>query len=403
MNLLFVTNVFPNPIDPTKGLFNYYLARALAGEHDVSVVAPISWIDELCGGGLRPWPKSAQRTENRDGIRLDYPRYYYPPKILRSRYGEFYWHSIRRRVRRVIERRRPDVVLSFWAHPDGEAAVRIARDCNVPAVVVVGGSDVLLLANDPSRRPRVASVLRSADAVVAVSSDLCSKVRQLGVRPEKVHVWNRGIDADIFSPGDRQAARAHLRLETTGQVLLWVGRMVAVKGLDTLLDACAILRRQQFAFRLYLVGDGPLRSRLEKRSCALGLGDTVSFVGPRLHDELPDWYRAADLTVLPSRSEGLPNVLRESLACGTPFVASRVGGVPELACENRQRLVTPGDPVELASAIVNALEAGECQLPARRQSSWSDSANAFVRILEPLVSRREAQSTAPPALEFAST
>src|SRR5207244_6384979 len=131
---------------------------------------------------------------------------------------------------------------------------------------------------------------------------------------------------------------------------------------DVLLDACAALRHRR-PVRLYLVGDGPLRGRLEKAAGALGLADVVSFVGPRLHDELPDWYRAADLTVLPSRSEGLPNVLRESLACGTPFVASRVGGIPDIAEVPAHRLVSPDDPGALADAI--AVTLGEQTKPDR--------------------------------------
>src|SRR5262249_34119159 len=151
------------------------------------------------------------------------------------------------------------------------------------------------------RRGHVARVLRAADAVVTVSADLCAKIGALGVTPDRIHLWRRGIESDVFSPGDRLAARARLGLPTAGQLLLWVGRMVPVRGLVVLLAACAILRRTSTLCRLCLVGDGPVRSRLEQTCKMLGLADGVSFVGPRQHDELPDWYRAADLTVLPSR------------------------------------------------------------------------------------------------------
>ena len=92
------------------------------------------------------------------------------------------------------------------------------------------------------------------------------------------------------------------------------------------------------------------------RSEARGLSTYVTFVGPKTHDELPDWYRAADLTVLPSRSEGLPNVLRESLACGTPFVASDVGGIREIADRSSSLLVSSEDPASLADAIAQGLD-----------------------------------------------
>src|SRR5207244_3718246 len=149
---------------------------------------------------------------------------------------------------------------------------------------------------------------------------------------------------------------------------------------DVLLDACAALRHRR-PVRLYLVGDGPLRGRLEKAAGALGLADVVSFVGPRSHDELPDWYRAADLTVLPSRSEGLPNVLRESLACGTPFVASRVGGVPEVAEGAGCRLVPPGDAAALGDAIAEALVRGGVAMNRPQVRDWAEAAHALFNLI----------------------
>jgi glycosyltransferase involved in cell wall biosynthesis len=388
MNLLFVTNVFPNPVDRTKGLFNHYIARALAADHRVNVVAPISWLDELRGGSRRSSPMPPERAETVDGVAVHYPRYFYPPKILRSTYGAFYWQSVRNCVRRAMDHCPPDVVLSFWAYPDGEAAIRSARERDVPAVVVVGGSDVLLLSNNSGGRNRVARVLRSADAVVAVSSDLRNKICALGISAEKVRLWQRGIESDVFCPGDRMSARRRLGVATTERVLVWVGRMVPVKGLDVLLDACSLLQKQEMNLRVYLVGDGPLRNQLERTSRARGLDPLVSFVGSRLHNELPDWYRAADLTVLPSRSEGLPNVLRESLACGTPYVASRVGGIAELGTSLGQILVPPGDAASLAAAIAESLEKGERPaVEIRCSTSWSESGNAFVRILESVLRR----------------
>ena len=116
----------------------------------------------------------------------------------------------------------------------------------------------------------------------------------------------------------------------------------------------------------------------------------VTFAGPKLHDELPDWYRAADLTVLPSRSEGLPNVLRESLACGTPFVASNVGGINEIADPRFGLLVPPEDPEALADAIAQALArwGGQAAAIPSEFQSWKEAASALVRIMEPYVTAR---------------
>jgi teichuronic acid biosynthesis glycosyltransferase TuaC len=167
-------------------------------------------------------------------------------------------------------------------------------------------------------------------------------------------------------------------------MLLWVGRMVPVKALHVLLQACRRLRDRGCAFRLYLVGDGELRAAHESLAEALGLSDVVVFLGARPHNQLPDWFRAADLTVLPSLSEGLPNVLRESMACGTPFVASRVGGIPEMATESYDRLVPPNDPAALADAIAAALSDPVRTPPAAaRVASWAEQADELVRLLRP--------------------
>src|SRR5262249_35970521 len=159
-----------------------------------------------------------------------------------------------------------------------------------------------------------------ADAVVTASEDLRTKVIELGVNPHKVQVVYRGVDQHVFVPGERGEARRRLGIAPELPTLVWVGRMVPVKGLDVLLEAAARLRDHGVDFRLHLVGDGPLRSSLEEQSRRRGLSEVISFKGRVDNHSLPDWYRAADLTVLPSRSEGVPNVLRESLACGTPFV-----------------------------------------------------------------------------------
>jgi glycosyltransferase involved in cell wall biosynthesis/peptidoglycan/xylan/chitin deacetylase (PgdA/CDA1 family) len=384
MRILFITNDFPNPCEPTKGLFNMYLARALSREHEVRVVSPVSWVVEWSARrdgakGLRD-----SRSAIVDGVEVHYPRFYYPPKVLRHRYGWFYWRSVRATVWRLLQTQLPDAVLSYWVYPDGQVAAKVGRLAGVPMGVIVGGSDVLLLPRQRRWRQRILDTLQEADAVFTVSQSLKETVTALGVPPERAHVWAQGVDVSRFAPGDRGEARRRLGLPPGERMLLWVGRVHPVKALDVLLEGCAALRDRGEPFHLYLVGDGPLRKSLEAQRDSLGLAEAVTFVGPREHQELPDWYRAADLTVLPSWSEGLPNVLRESLACGTPFVASRVGGIPEIAREGGSRLVPPGDPSALADAL--ALGLAEPQAAVQSCSAgWAESARSLVERLEPLV------------------
>jgi glycosyltransferase involved in cell wall biosynthesis len=394
MRLLLITNIFPSPVLPMKGPFNLELVRALSRRHQVRVIAPLAWTDELAARrrGIRLPPGRVSAPDGVNGVEVVHPRYYFTPKILREQYGRFMWHSVRRVVLSQLDRFRPDVVLAYWVHPDGEMAVRAARVAGVPSAVMVGGSDVLVLAQSPGRRRPILNVLNAADAVIPVSNDLKARLIAIGVAPDKIHVVPRGVDVGRFAPGSRAESRRKLGIPADARAVLWVGRMVPVKGLDVLLDACGRLRAGSgvLPFRLYLVGDGPLRETLLHRSVKLGVADAVSFVGAVPHSELGDWYRAADLTVLPSRSEGVPNVLRESLACGTPFVASAVGGIPEIADEATCRLVPPEDPTALAAALAGAIERGRGAVDeiGLRQGTWDDSASALERVLERLRSHR---------------
>ena len=383
MKLMFVSSEFPGPANSTKAVFNEHLIRALARIHRVQVACPIPWTEELSAKRRGTWDPSVSERVTDSGAAVTYIRYWYPPKMLRSHYGSFYWWSVRGALGRLAQAQPPDVVLSYWAHPDGAAAVRFARAVGARSCVMVGGSDVLLLTKNPSRRELIGSALRAADFTLTVSQHLKERVVALGVQPEKVAIWERGVDSSLFSPGDRVLARQRLGIEPGPPVVLWVGRLVPVKGLEVLIDACVALRERGCRCRVYLVGDGPLRSPLEAAVAARGLQNTIQFMGGRAPDQLGDWYRAADVTALPSWSEGLPNVLRESAACGTPFVASGVGGIPEFAGRS-DRLFPAGDASALADALAEALASPGARSEVRPLPNWRESAAKLTELLRPL-------------------
>ncbi len=379
MNILFLSTIFPDATHPTRGTFNHALCRSLVREHSVRVIAPRPWT-EIVRSAVAGRPLAPAAGE---AFPVTRPCYWYTPRMLHAEFGQFLWASIRRRVRETVKRERPDAVLSYWTHPDGEAGLRAARLAGVSHAVIVGGTDVLLLPRDPRRGARVRRVLRQSDAVMTVSESLREAVIGLGVDPSRVHTVYQGIDAERFHAGDQRRARQALGLPSARTLLLWVGRMVEVKGLNVLLEACVELRDRGRDFELCLAGEGPLRPALERQVRDAGLDDRVRFVGPVPHDALPDWYRAADVTVLSSWSEGLPNVLRESLACGTPFVSTDVGSVREIAVEGCSRLADAGDPLGLADAIGTTL-GGDFRRAARdyRARTWEVCARQTASVLQ---------------------
>jgi teichuronic acid biosynthesis glycosyltransferase TuaC len=348
LRVLFYSSIFPRPWNSTRGIYCLLACRALIElGHEVRVVSPLGWREPR--GPAIPQPALSE-------LQVEYPLYVYPPGILQSAYDRFMEASSFRATKRVMAELRPDCVLSYWAHPDGEVAARFAHAAGIPSGVIVGGSDVLVLAGNRGRRRRsVVRALRANDAVITVGRQLADSVTALGVPASKVHVVYQGVDDKLFSPGSAVDARRRLGIPEEGKVLVSVGSLIPIKGLDVLLEAMTRLPGRQDGVTLYLVGDGTGRRDLEAQAQRLRLGGSVRFVGKVDQTRLPDWYRAADLTVLASRSEGVPNVLRESLACGTPFVSTRVGGVGEIAEGTGCRLVPAEDPGALADAIAASL------------------------------------------------
>jgi glycosyltransferase involved in cell wall biosynthesis len=355
MKVLALTNLYPNPWQPHRAPYNRHQFRMLGALHALQVIAPIAWTDEWSAARRHLPSLPHGRRVTHDGLIVDHPRYWYTPKFFRGWYGEFFLESIRSCFRRALSQFQPDVIFAPWAYPDGYAAAQLAREAGLPVVIQVHGSDIRLLKQFPSRAGGTRTAVRNAHGVIAVSRDLAAGVVALGAKQERVRVIIDGVERSQFTPGCQRDAQARLGFSPGKRHLLFVGNLAPVKGVDVLLTACAQLQAFIGSWHLHIVGDGPLCPALRRQCYALGIHDRVTLHGALPHAELPDWFRAADLFVLASRSEGVPNVLLESMACGLPFVATSVGGIPEIAELGSCRLVPPDDPRGLTDAIVQQL------------------------------------------------
>ena len=175
--------------------------------------------------------------------------------------------------------------------------------------------------------------------------------------PSRIAVIPCGVDTELFRPGDATDARRSLGL-TDGPTIVYVGRLAPIKGLDTLLAALARLRAQQTAAKLLIVGgdtDESLDGReagLRQRVRAAQLDGCVQFLGPQPQEVLRSCYVAADVTVLPSYYESFGLVALEAMACGSPVIASRVGGLTTTVRDGVTGLLVPdGDVAALAACL----------------------------------------------------
>jgi len=208
-------------------------------------------------------------------------------------------------------------------------------------------------------------IVAAADRLVAANAiERNGLVGAYGADAARVAVIPCGVDTDLFTRGDAAAARAALGLDA-GPLLLYVGRIAPIKGLETLLDAVGCLRGAGTPAHLAVIGgetDEPAdghEADVRRRAAALGLGDAVSFVGAQPQERLRDWYVATDVTVLPSYYESFGMVALEAMACGSPVVASRVGGLQSTVRDGVTGLLVPeGDPCALAASITRVLGDG---------------------------------------------
>ena len=393
MKILFISETFPDAAHPACGTYNLALCRELARDHSVRVISPRSWMDVVKGRRFK-----ADSSVLASGLQVLYPTRWYTPGCGQSLYGGQMWWSIRSALRTLTHDWKPDAVLSYWAHPDGECGLRAGQMFNAPSAVIVGGSDVLLLPKDRVRGDCVRRVLRESDTVITVSDGLRDACLQLGIPDERVRTIRQGIDPATFYQGSQAEARSRLGLSLKpGETLaVWVGRMVGLKRVDVLIRACRQLKDRGQQVRVCLLGEGPSRSAWEQLATAEGVADQIQFRGPVGHDRLADWYRAADFTVLCSESEGLPNVLRESVACGTPFVSTDVGSIREIAEPQFAELVPVNDVEALARGIESVIS-GTHSLAAKRfvPRSWVETAHDTQVLFEELIAERNAQGLQP--------
>jgi len=290
-------------------------------------------------------------------VRVFFPRFFHVPVgYFRRKLGDNFFKAALRVIQR--ENLEFDIIHAHFTWPSGYAGALLKKSLGKPLVVTGHGYDVYDLPfRDKTWFRGVKFALDSADNVITVSKrNLKILTGKLGVPESKVSVIPNGFDSNLFKPLDKAKAKRKLGLPLDKRIVLNAANLVPVKGHEYLIKAMAKVLEERKDVLLVIVGDGPLRGKLEGLVKKLGLSKHVKFAGAKPHEEIPLWMNAADLFVLPSLSEGNPTVMFEALGVGLPFVGTAVGGVPEIiTSEDYGLLCPPADPDCLTEKILIAL------------------------------------------------
>jgi glycosyltransferase involved in cell wall biosynthesis len=214
---------------------------------------------------------------------------------------------------------------AHYFYPDGVAAALLGKWLNKPVVITARGTDLNLIPRYFIPRKMIVWAARQAQELITVCQALKDVLVKLGISAEKVTVIRNGVDLRVFHPPlDRKNLRNKLNI--TGKCILSVGYLIERKGHHLIIAAL----KQLPDITLYIAGDGGNMDQLKRLSRKFGVHNRVIFLGRVNHEELADYYGAVDILVLASSREGWANVLLESMACGTPVVATEIWGTPEI-------------------------------------------------------------------------
>lgn len=367
MKLLSFTTLYPNAAQPIHGVFVENRLRQLAATRaaEIRVVAPVPWFP-FSGSWTGSYGKYARipERETRQGLEIDHPRYPVIPKVGMTVAPLLLALATRATVARIIREGYDfDVIDAHYFYPDGVAAALLGKWFDRPITITGRGTDLNHIPSYALPRRQIQWAARRAAGMITVCQALKDSLVGLGVAPHRVTVLRNGVDLQLFRPfrDERERAVAQRRFGMEGISLVSVGQLIERKGHHLIIEAL----RDLPGVSLFIAGDGPDREKLQALAANLNVADRVHLLGVVPHGELPALYGAADALVLASSREGWANVLLEAMACGTPVVASRIWGTPEVVAEPAAGVLMPERSAAGVAAGVKALLR---QLPDRRST-----------------------------------
>ena len=332
-SLVVITNLYPLPWEPNRATFNKQQFELLKDKYDLSIMIPIAFPD---------WFK--HRKQIKQSSEMRYVPYFYLPKIGRRFYSVSMFLSILLHSGLWLKKRKPSTIMASWAFPEAVAASWLSRLYHTKFFFKVHGSDINLHGKIPARAKQILDAAKKAQGILSVSKALANELEKMGVEAEKIQVIYNGVNHEKFG--------ASYSPTIQNNYILYIGNLKHDKGVMELLQGFNQIKEQQPDLHLVYAGSGAMHEKLVQYVSAHNISERVKFLGSVAHDELPVWLTNAIALCLPSYNEGVPNVVLESMAAGTPVLVTTVGGIPEVIDEAIcGKLIPPKDSKAVADGL----------------------------------------------------
>ena len=388
MKILSFSYCFPNHVNPNWGIFVYHRLSALARHNDLKVCSPVPWFPILSSRNGNEGPVKDEWHE----LNVYRPRFFYFPKILKNYDARLYARGLRPWLREICKIWKPDILDAHFVWPDGVAIAQLALEFGLPYVITLRGKlyECLPIAQ---QKKQCEKALKNASAVISVSNLMAQEAVKLGVQKEKLVVIPNGIDREKLFPKDKEKARCQLGLPEKSRIFVTVAHLGHRKGHHEVIEAVSGLPDDVCLVIVGGAAQGGTAENLKAVAEKFGVADRLILPGPQPYEKIPVYFSAADASVLASYREGCPNAVLESLACGTPVVASDVGAVRDiLPVPDVGRIVPPQQVGPLREALAEVLDAEWNQEEVVRKSgvrSWGEVACEVQGVMEKVIKTKD--------------
>jgi glycosyltransferase involved in cell wall biosynthesis len=357
MKVLFINRSFPNPVEPNRGNFVLKNICAYPTDIEVTVIAPVPFGLSFRRSKTKedvPLEETVSCGERR--IRVLHPRFLlFPRNILRILVPYLEYWLIRNMVKRLVQDWKADLIHANFASPDGIAAARLSKELNIPLVITEHQAALDRFLKIGYLNRQMLAAYHKANKVICVSEHTLNIIMKADPGLRNLVVIPNGVDFSRFK----------LR-EPSKQLkkLIYIGYLIPHKGVQVLIKALALLKKEGIVLFLTIVGDGYYKGELQRLCESHKLNEQVTFTGEKNPSQVAELLGEHDAMVHPSFMESFGIVMVEALASGLPVLSTFNGGAEGILSPETGILVKPNDSAAIAEGIKELIKRWDCYDPA---------------------------------------